>query len=58
MKDCQIIEKHIAKVVITVIPIGKMNKNMNSDDAESMTETVIVAMLLCNSEVKVFPIGL
>lgn len=35
-----------------------MNKNMNGDDAESVTETVIVAMLLCNSEVKVFPVGL
>jgi hypothetical protein len=35
-----------------------MNKNMNGDDAESMTETVIVAMLLCNSEVKVFSVGL
>jgi len=35
-----------------------MNKNMNGDDAESMIETVIVAMLLSNSEVKVFPVGL
>jgi hypothetical protein len=44
--------------VVTVIPIGEMNKNMSGDDAESMTETIIVAMLLCNSEVKVFPVGL